>query len=64
MNCVQLLVDTATRLPEKTALVFRNEETSYKDLVNQIFKFANGLRENGIKENMHVGILMGIVRNI
>ena len=59
MNCVQLLVDTATRLPEKTALVFRNEETSYKDLVNQIFKFANGLRENGIKENMHVGILMG-----
>lgn len=59
MNCVQLIVDTAQRLPNKTALVFRNEEISYEQLLQQIFKFANGLKQSGVDENSHVGLLMG-----
>ena len=59
MNCVQLIVDTAQRLPNKTALVFRNEEISYEQLLQQIFKFANGLKQSGVDENAHVGLLMG-----
>ena len=43
MNCVQLFLETAERLPNKVAIVFRNEEITYSQLKEQILKFANGL---------------------
>ncbi|MDE5414534.1 long-chain-fatty-acid--CoA ligase [Alkalihalobacterium chitinilyticum] len=58
MNVVNMLVDTADRLPEKTAIVYKSEKWSYRQLKELVFKAANGLRTSGIKENMHVGLMM------
>lgn len=58
MNVVELLFNTAERLPHKAALVFRNHEITYGELKEQIGKIANGLQASGISENMNVGLMM------
>lgn len=58
MNVVSLLVQTANRLPQKTAMVFKNQPTSYGEMKEQVFKVANGLRAHGIKEDMNVGLML------
>ena len=58
MNCAQLFLDTADRLPNKVAIVFRNQEITYSELKQQVLKFANGLIEAGITPDSHVALLM------
>ena len=58
MNCVQLFLQTADRLPNKVAIVFRNVEITYSQLKEQVLKFANGLIEAGITPDSHVALLM------
>ena len=58
MNCAQLFLETAERLPNKVAIVFRNEEITYSQLKEQILKFANGLIQAGITPDSHVALLM------
>ncbi|OLO36360.1 hypothetical protein BTR23_15940 [Alkalihalophilus pseudofirmus] len=58
MNVVDILVQTAERLPEKTAMVFKDQKISYGQVKDLVFKAANGLRASGIGENMHVGLMM------
>lgn len=58
MNVVSLLVQTAARLPQKIAMVYKNQPISYRELNEQIFKLANGLRAQGIKEDMNVGLML------
>lgn len=58
MNCVQLLLETADRLPNKVAIVFRNEEITYSQLKGQILRFANGLIQAGITPDSHIALLM------
>ncbi|MFE8699649.1 class I adenylate-forming enzyme family protein [Cytobacillus sp. FJAT-54145] len=58
MNVVNLIVQTADRLPEKTALVFRNEPMSYQELKEKILRVANGLKSLGIREDMNVGLML------
>ena len=58
MNCAQLLINTAERLPNKVAIVFRGQEITFGDLKERVFRFANGLIEAGIQPNDHVALLM------
>lgn len=58
MNCAQLLINTAERLPNKVAIVFRGQEITFGELKERVFRFANGLIEAGIKPNDHVALLM------
>ena len=58
MNCAQLLINTAERLPNKVAIVFRGQEITFGELKERVFRFANGLIEAGIQPNDHVALLM------
>ncbi|WP_216830708.1 class I adenylate-forming enzyme family protein [Alkalihalobacterium elongatum] len=58
MNVVNMLVATAERLPEKAAIVYKGEKWSYRQVKDEVFKVANGLKASGIKEDMHVGLMM------
>ena len=58
MNCAQLLLDTADRLPNKVAIVFRNNEMTYSQLKEKVLRFANGLIDAGISPGDHVALLM------
>lgn len=58
MNCAQLFLETADRLPNKVAIVFRNEEITYSQLKEQVLKFASGLIAAGITPDSHVALLM------
>lgn len=58
MNCAQLFMNTAERLPEKVAIVFRQQEITFGELRERIYRFAAGLIEAGIQPNDHVALLM------
>jgi long-chain acyl-CoA synthetase len=54
----ELLFITANNHPNKTAMWFYGTETSYWDLAMQVIRFANALREIGVKKGDRVGILL------
>ncbi|MDQ1002197.1 long-chain acyl-CoA synthetase [Neobacillus niacini] len=58
MNVVHLLINSAERFPDKTAVKFKNNELSYQELQNKVLKLATGLSGVGIGKNMNVGLMM------
>lgn len=58
MNIVELLLATASRLPNHPAIVFKDETISYKELLYKINATANKLETTGIKRDMHVGLMI------
>ncbi len=58
MNAVHLLFNTADRLPNKAAVVYENDSMTYAELKEKVLSFATGLKNKGIRENMHVSLLM------
>ena len=64
MNVSQLLRETATRLPDKAALVEASGSGSYTfgELDAEVEKVATALRSKGLKDGDRVGILLPNVR--
>ena len=59
MNCLQLLINTVEKNPDKPAVVFRGEPITYSALWLNIKKFAKGLSDRGIGPGSHVALLLG-----
>lgn len=54
----QLLEDTANRFPQRTALHFLGQNTSYKELVKRVKRFARALQRSGVKPGDRVAIML------
>ncbi|QGQ44576.1 fatty acid--CoA ligase family protein [Metabacillus sediminilitoris] len=59
MNLSSRLSQTVKEYGDKPAFIFEGTETSYSQLEGEINKFANRLRELGIKKGDHVAIILG-----
>ncbi|WP_198510319.1 long-chain-fatty-acid--CoA ligase [Bacillus solitudinis] len=57
-NLAQFMLDSAAKYPEKTALFFYGRKMKYKELVNETYRFANVLKELGIKKGDRVAIML------
>jgi long-chain acyl-CoA synthetase len=58
MNIGQLLTDSAARTPDKTATIFRDQQTSYAELDKRVSQVANALIGLGIQKGDRVGVLL------
>ena len=56
MNVGQLLANTAARTPEQTAIIFRDQRTSYAELDKRANQVANALMALGIQKGDRVGL--------
>lgn len=54
----EFLTRTAEKYPERTAILFMGKEISYKELEESVNRFANALRELGVKKGDRVALLM------
>lgn len=59
MNLSAQLHKTAEQFPQKSAYVFMDQETSYADLDASVSKFANGLKQLGVKKGDHIALIVG-----
>lgn len=48
MSVAAILAESATRFPDKTAVVMGSQETSYRDLWREAREYAGALRARGI----------------
>lgn len=55
---IDLLFDSAKLYPKRVALDFLAQQTSYEDLVQQVFKAATVLSEAGVKPGDRVALVM------
>lgn len=53
------LSDSASRLPDKTALVFGEQRFCYSDIFEYALNLAGYLKKNGLKKGDRVGIYLG-----
>ncbi|HTX60299.1 MAG TPA: AMP-binding protein, partial [Verrucomicrobiae bacterium] len=53
-----ILAESAARHPERTALVFSGERTSYRELWEQARRYAGVLRARGARPGDRIAILM------
>jgi len=49
----------AAEVPDKSAIIFYGREISYRELDEASDRFANYLRQNGVKKGDRVAIFMG-----
>lgn len=59
MNLTEKLSITASENPNKTALVFQDEETNYMELEGAVTKFASSLQQLGYKKGDHIALVVG-----
>ncbi|WP_163971989.1 fatty acid--CoA ligase family protein [Oceanobacillus halotolerans] len=59
MNLSDQLSITAKNHPDKTALVFQDKETSYRELEGAVTKFASSLSELGFQKGDHLALVVG-----
>lgn len=50
--------ETASKFPDRDALVFKEKRFTFKQLQNRVNSFAKGLLKMGVKKGDHVGLLM------
>ena len=58
MSVAAILAESATRFPDKTAVVMGSQETSYRDLWREAREYAGALRARGIGEGDAVAVLI------
>src|SRR5699024_9631863 len=58
MNIVKALVHNASRVSEKTAVVYENRSYTYREFNCIVNRFANGLLESGVKKGEKVALMM------
>ncbi|MDO4245175.1 MAG: long-chain fatty acid--CoA ligase [Deinococcus sp.] len=54
----RLLEDAATRFPQRAALHFLGQDTSYKELLKRVKRFAKALQRSGVKPGDRVAIML------
>jgi long-chain acyl-CoA synthetase len=59
MNLSKQLHETASSLPQKCALNFGEQSTTYQQLDAAVTKFASGLEKVGVKKGDHIALLLG-----
>lgn len=59
MNLSAQLHKTAEQFPQKSAYVFMDQETSYANLDASVSKFADGLKQLGVKKGDHIALIVG-----
>lgn len=59
MNLSDRLKETAAANAEKTAYVFLDQSSSYRELNEAVNKMANSLQSKGVKKGDHIGLLLG-----
>ena len=57
-KCHQLFTEQAVKTPDNIAVVFENEQISYRELNNQANQLANYLTQLGVKPDVLVGICL------
>lgn len=55
---VQLLEDAARRFPQRAALDFLGQKTSYQELLKRVKRFAKALQRSGVKPGDRVAIML------
>ena len=55
---VDILEETARRIPKAEALVFGNDRINYHQYLERVCDYAKGLRAIGVKRGDHVGLWM------
>lgn len=58
MKVAQILQDTANRLPEKTAIYFKEAKISFKELSGASFRLARSLNKIGVKKGDKVALYL------
>lgn len=58
MNLCDLVSITAQRTPDKTAIIYRDQYTTYRELEDRVMQVANGLLALGIKKGDRVGLYL------
>ncbi|GAB3042972.1 long-chain-fatty-acid--CoA ligase [Virgibacillus ainsalahensis] len=58
MNISEQFSITAADQPNKTAYIFQDEKTSYRELEAQISRFASNLQQLGYKKGDHLALIM------
>lgn len=59
MNLVSKLEETASEKPDSIACRFRDQVITYKELNDNIQRFADGLQEAGMEKGDHLALLLG-----
>jgi long-chain acyl-CoA synthetase len=59
VNISQILLDSAEKYPHHPAIVFRNENITFRELAEKVKEKAVGLRKYGIMNGSHVGLIIG-----
>ncbi|WP_018662380.1 fatty acid--CoA ligase family protein [Heyndrickxia acidiproducens] len=59
MNLPSSLSSTASKNADKVAYYFTDEPTTYGELDGAVAKFANGLKQLGLKKGDHIALLLG-----
>jgi long-chain acyl-CoA synthetase len=58
MNLGTILESTVRRVPGKTALIYKGQKYTFKELLKKTDKLANSLLENGVNTSAKVAILL------
>ena len=58
MHLGELVANAAARMPNKTAIIFRDQATTYSELDQRVNQVANGLLTLGIKKGDRVGLFL------
>ncbi len=58
MKVAQILRDTANRFPDKTAIFFKEEEISFKELYQRSICLAAGLSRLGVKKGERIALFL------
>lgn len=53
-----LLFDSAARYPDRAAIDFLSQQTTYADLARQVRQAATVLRDHGVKRGDHIALIM------
>ncbi|MBS7529418.1 AMP-binding protein [Hazenella sp. IB182353] len=54
----QFLVDSANDFPQNEAIYFLGKSITFKQLLDDVYRFANSLKELGVKKGDRVGIML------
>lgn len=61
MTVGQIVRDSAARVPDRVALLFRDERITYADLDTRIDRAAGGIASLGVRKGDRVGVIVGNV---
>jgi len=59
MNLSDQLTVTATNMPNRTAYIFQDKETSYQEFEGQVRKFASRMERLGYQKGDHIALAVG-----